>query len=324
MRPPTTGAPDVEAALAALAQAAAELGAAASVLRRAGLVDEAEILETNCMMAEDPVLAAGVRGLAARLAPAAALRAASEDHAQALAALSDPLLAARAADIRELGRRAARIADGVTRRPVLDGDTILVAGELGPAEVAELDLGEGRIVAIALAVGSATSHAAIIARSLGVPMAVSLGRDLIDVADGTLLLLDGDEGSGVRRAAPAGAGRGTAGSAGGRTPPPGARRSARTARRNCRRSPDRAALQCGLHRGGRGGAGGRRLRRGAPADGDRLPGGGRMAGRAGALRGARAAPRVARRADRDGADARLRCRQDAAVPRRRAPSGACS
>ena len=65
------------------------------------------------------------------------------------------------------GTPRARIADRLPPPAVLDGDTILVARELGPAEVAELDLGEGRIVAVALAEGSATSHAAIVARSLG-------------------------------------------------------------------------------------------------------------------------------------------------------------
>jgi phosphoenolpyruvate-protein kinase (PTS system EI component) len=186
--------PDVGAALAALTAAAAELSAAAGDLRRAGLGDEAEILETNCLMAEDPVLAAGVSTLGARLSPADALRGATEEHARLLAALPDPLLAARAADVRELGRRAARIAEGLPRPAVQDGDTILVARELGPAEVAELDLGEGRIVAIALAEGSATSHAAIVARSLGVPMAVALGGGLMEIGDGTPLLLDGDRG----------------------------------------------------------------------------------------------------------------------------------
>ena len=186
--------PDVAAALAALAVAAADLSAAAGDLRRAGLADEAEILETNCLMAEDPVLAAGVSTLAARLSPADALRAATEEHARLLAALPDPLLAARAADVRELGRRAARIAEGLPPPAVQDGNTILVARELGPAEVAELDLGEGRIVAVALAEGSATSHAAIVARSLGVPMAVALGDGLMEIGDGTPVLLDGDKG----------------------------------------------------------------------------------------------------------------------------------
>ena len=53
--------PDQAVALAALAQAAAELGRAADGLRNAGLAEEAEILEANRLMAEDPSLAASVR-----------------------------------------------------------------------------------------------------------------------------------------------------------------------------------------------------------------------------------------------------------------------
>ena len=187
--------PDPDAALAALARAAEELGAAAACLREAALADEAEILEANRLMAEDPSLIARVRDLATTAPPAEALRSAAEEIASRLAALSDPMLAARAADVREVGRRAARIATGAPQVPALDRDTILVARELGPAEVAELELGQGRIVAVALAEGSATAHAAIVARSLGVPMAVALGAPMTGVDDGTVLLLDGETGS---------------------------------------------------------------------------------------------------------------------------------
>jgi multiphosphoryl transfer protein len=190
----TAAPPDEAAALNALVQAAAEFERVAVGLRRAGLADEAEILEANRLMAEDPSLAASVRELSARLAPAEALRAAAEAYACALAALPDPVLAARAADVREIGRRAARIADGASAQPLPRGDSILVVRDLGPAEVAELDLGEGRIVAVALAEGSATAHAAIVARSLGVPMAVALGAGLDTIAEGTVLVLDGEEG----------------------------------------------------------------------------------------------------------------------------------
>ena len=127
-----------------------ELGRAAEGLRNAGLADEAEILEANRLMAEDPSLAASVRELATRLAPAEALRAAAEGFAGVLAALPDPVLAGRASDVRELGRRAARIADGSAAQPLVDADSILLARDLGPAEIAELELGEGRIVAVAL------------------------------------------------------------------------------------------------------------------------------------------------------------------------------
>jgi phosphoenolpyruvate-protein kinase (PTS system EI component) len=186
--------PDQAVAVAALEQAAAELGRAAAGLRSAGLADEAEILEANRLMAEDPSLAASVRELAAQLAPAEALRAAAEGFASVLAALPDPVLAGRASDIRELGRRAARIADGTSAQPLPEVDSILLARDLGPAEIAELELGEGRIVGVALIEGSATAHAAIVARSLGVPMAVAFGVDLVAIADGTVLVLDGEQG----------------------------------------------------------------------------------------------------------------------------------
>ena len=186
--------PNEALALAALEQAAVELGRAAEGLRNAGLADEAEILEANRLMAEDPSLAASVRELATRLAPPEALRAAAEGFASVLAGLPDPVLAGRASDVRELGRRAARIADGTPAQPLPEADSILVTRDLGPAEIAELELGEGRIVGVALTEGSATAHAAIVARSLGVPMAVAFGTDLDAIADGAVLVLDGEAG----------------------------------------------------------------------------------------------------------------------------------
>jgi multiphosphoryl transfer protein len=190
----STAPPDEALALAALEQAGAELGCAAEGLRNAGLAEEAEILEANQLMAEDPSLGATVRELATQLAPAEALRAAAEQFASVLAALPDPVLAGRASDVRELGRRAARIADGSAAQPLTETDSILLARDLGPAEIAELELGEGRIVGVALIEGSATAHAAIVARSLGLPMAVAFGTELSAIADGTVLVLDGEQG----------------------------------------------------------------------------------------------------------------------------------
>lgn len=186
--------PDEAVALAALERAAAELGRAAESLRNSGLADEAEILEANRLMAEDPSLAASVREHAAQLAPAEALRAAAEAFASVLAGLPDPVLAGRASDVRELGRRAARIADGSAAQLLVEAESILLARDLGPAEIAELELGEGRIVGVALSEGSPTAHAAIVARSLGLPMAVAFGDDLAVIADGTVLVLDGEQG----------------------------------------------------------------------------------------------------------------------------------
>ena len=188
-----------EAALAALARVAAELGRTADRLRAEGRVEEAEIFDANQLMAEDPTLAAEISSLAADRPAGAAILAATERHAAALAALPDTLLAGRSADVRRLGRRAASLASGARSPDAPLGPAILVARELGPADVVDLDLAAGTIRGVALAEGAATSHAAIMARALGLPMAIALGDELLTTRDGEEIVLDGDAGMVVLR-----------------------------------------------------------------------------------------------------------------------------
>ncbi len=130
------------------------------------------------------------RGLGA----GAALVEATEQHAAVIASLPDALLAARADDVRSLGRRAARIASGVAAdEPATNGSAfVLVADDLGPADVAEH--GE-QLAGIALSGGGVTAHAAIVARSLGIPMTVLAGPELLQVTSGTHVVVDGSEGT---------------------------------------------------------------------------------------------------------------------------------
>ena len=102
------------------------------------------------------------------------------------------------------------------------GAVILVAGDLGPADVAELD---AAVAGIALAGGGPSAHAAVVARGLGMPMVVGLGPELLASPDGAELALDGDgrdargragRGARRRRHAP----RGSAASASARAPRP--------------------------------------------------------------------------------------------------------
>jgi phosphoenolpyruvate-protein phosphotransferase len=181
-------------ALRALADVARELGAAAERLRAAGLADEAEIVEANRLMSEDPSLESEVAELALGVSAEAAVVRATERHATLLAELGDPLLAARAADVRELGRRAARLLAGAPPLALPDGPVVLVAHELGAAEISELQLAGGELAGIALAAGSATSHAAIVARALDLPLVVALGEEALAVGDGETVVLDGDRG----------------------------------------------------------------------------------------------------------------------------------
>jgi len=185
---------ETEAALAALDAVAGELGARAERLRADGLKAEAEILDANRLMALDPMLRADVEALAREETAATALRSATGSHSDRLAALSDPMLAARASDVRELGRRAARRLVQHATEIAPDGPAVLVGDDIGPADVADLRESELAVVAIALAAGAATSHAAIMARSLGLPMVVDAGPELLDAVTATEIVVDGDTG----------------------------------------------------------------------------------------------------------------------------------
>jgi phosphoenolpyruvate-protein phosphotransferase len=184
-------------ALEALAHVAVELGETAERLRVEGRVEEAEILEANRLMAEDPSLTQEVRLIAEGSPAVTAVLQATERHAELLEAIPDPMLAARAADVRRLGERAARLLVGAPALSTPLRPTIVIARDLGPADIAELDLAGGRIRGLALAGGGATSHAAIMARSFGLPLVLGLGDDILAAADGDTVVLDGDAGSAV-------------------------------------------------------------------------------------------------------------------------------
>jgi phosphoenolpyruvate-protein kinase (PTS system EI component) len=184
-------------ALEALEAAGEEILAIAARMREGGQDEEAEIVETGALLAADPGLHSAVsaavrdRGMPAT----AAIHEAAEVQADLIARLEDPRLAERADDVRSIGRRAVEIlAPGRRQESGHAGNgrpQVLVALDLGPADVAQLGPG---IAAIALAAGGVSAHAAIVARSLGIPMVVGVGSELLGVAAGEELVVDGTAG----------------------------------------------------------------------------------------------------------------------------------
>ncbi|AZU54925.1 phosphoenolpyruvate--protein phosphotransferase [Ralstonia pseudosolanacearum] len=118
-----------------------------------------------------------------------------ERLAERLAALGNPLLAARAADLRDVGRRVLGHLDPALRgtaQALPDGPCILVAQDLSPSDTAALDT--RRIAGIVTAQGGPTSHTAILTRTLGIPAVVAAGPAVLDVASGTQAIVDGSGG----------------------------------------------------------------------------------------------------------------------------------
>jgi phosphoenolpyruvate-protein phosphotransferase len=179
---------------AALDQVAAEFAALADRLRAAGHPDEADIVTVGALIAQDPQLRGDARRAVDRgTPPAEAVRAAADRHAATIEALPDAYLRERAADVRQAGRRAAAILTGDVA-PTLagGGPVILVADELGPAEMLALET-SGVVAGVSVR-GGANSHAAIVARSLGLPLVVGADRALLDIPDGTEVIVDADRG----------------------------------------------------------------------------------------------------------------------------------
>lgn len=159
-------------------------GEAAIFKAQAGLLDDTDLITLTCQLM---VEGHGV---------AWAWHQAIERMARQLSALGNPVLAARSADLRDIGRRVlAQIDPGLglgTLDDLPDAPCILVASDLAPSDTAALDT--HRVAGIATALGGPTSHSAILARTLGLPSVVAAGAELLSQAAGTVAIVDGDTG----------------------------------------------------------------------------------------------------------------------------------
>ncbi|MDQ4070905.1 MAG: phosphoenolpyruvate--protein phosphotransferase, partial [Actinomycetota bacterium] len=113
----------------------------------------------------------------------------------ALQRVDDPLLAARAVDLGDVGQRVLRfLAETDEDEPHLpDHPVVLVADDLSPSDTAAID--PKRVVGFSTALGGPTSHTAIIARALGIPAIVGAGPAVLAPSDGTPVVLDGSAGT---------------------------------------------------------------------------------------------------------------------------------
>jgi len=105
--------------------------------------------------------------------------------------IDDPLLADRMHDLEDLSNRLLRIVSGQMGTAAQGGlkqDTILIARNLGPAELLEYD--RRRLKGVVLEEGSLTAHVTIVARAMGVPVLGRVKGVRRAIAEGDMLLLD--------------------------------------------------------------------------------------------------------------------------------------
>ncbi len=191
--------PDEDDLRAAFAAVARERAALAARLRERGQDLQAGIVDIGALIAADPALTGpAIDALRAGADGIAAVTAAAEVQAAVLAALPDPDLAQRAGDVRQVAAAVVDHLRGTSAPPPPAGKFILVRREVDPADLIQLadsgladsGLADSGLAGAVSVAGGASSHAAIIARGLGLPMLVGADPAVLAAAAGHHAILD--------------------------------------------------------------------------------------------------------------------------------------
>jgi phosphotransferase system enzyme I (PtsP) len=160
-----------------------------------------EILETYRMFAYDEGWSRRINSaIDSGLTAEAAIERVQQRTRARMQEIDDPLLKERMHDLEDLSNRLLRIVSGrmgTAAQTGLAHDAVLIARNLGPAELLEYD--RRRLKGVLLEEGSLTSHMTIVARAIGVPVIGRLHDIRHSVEDGETVLVDGDNGSVIVR-----------------------------------------------------------------------------------------------------------------------------
>jgi len=155
---------------------------------------QAAIATAHLAFIDDPAVAAAAdRAIDAGKSAGFAWRTAIASFAEPLRQSHDRRFAERLDDLRDIERRVLAALTGTAAEPALPpSGAILIAGELFPSQL--MAFADAGLAGIATGQGGATSHVAIIAAGLDLPMITALGRDVLRIDDGTELILDAGAG----------------------------------------------------------------------------------------------------------------------------------
>ncbi|WP_395614060.1 phosphoenolpyruvate--protein phosphotransferase [Allosphingosinicella sp.] len=164
-----------------------------------------EVLATYKMFAYDEGWSRRINeAIDSGLTAEAAIERVRQRTAQRMRQIDDPLLQDRMHDLDDLANRLLRIVSGqlgTAAQAGLPQDAVLIARNLGPAELLEYD--RRKLKGVILEEGSLTAHVVIVARAMGVPMIGRVANVRQLIAEGDLVLVDGNEASAIARPTPA-------------------------------------------------------------------------------------------------------------------------
>lgn len=160
--------------------------------------DAAMLFEAHQMMLDDLDFVESIEGMIEndRVNAEAAVSDTGAQFAEMFAAMDDSYMQARAADIRDISARVIGILTGAGESGIVsDVPCIVAADDLAPSETVQLD--KALIMGFITAGGSANSHTAILARTMGIPAIISAGDALQPEMEGKYAIIDGQTGEAV-------------------------------------------------------------------------------------------------------------------------------
>lgn len=160
--------------------------------------DAAMLFEAHQMMLDDLDFVESIEGMIEndRVNVEAAVSDTGAQFAEMFAAMDDSYMQARAADIRDISARVIGILTGEGESGIVsDVPCIVAADDLAPSETVQLD--KALILGFITAGGSANSHTAILARTMGIPAIIGAGDALQPEMEGKYAIIDGQTGEAV-------------------------------------------------------------------------------------------------------------------------------
>lgn len=154
--------------------------------------ENAAIFETHQLMLEDLDYIEAIEGVIREESVNAeyAVQTTAENFAAAFAAMDDEYMQARAADVKDVSARVlACLGAGQNSAAQYSEPYILAADDLAPSETVQLD--KKLVQGFVTTAGSANSHTAILARTMGIPAVVNTGVIIGAEYDGCLVAVDG-------------------------------------------------------------------------------------------------------------------------------------
>lgn len=163
--------------------------------------ENAQIFDVHRMLIEDPDYNEAVEAMIRNRYVNAeyAVSVTADEFSEMFAAMEDEYMRERSADVRDVSDRLMKcLLHSSLDRPELSGPDdfdgyIICADDLAPSETVQLD--RHCVIAICTAYGSANSHTAILARTMGIPVVTGLGEELFDLRDGAEMIVDGMAGT---------------------------------------------------------------------------------------------------------------------------------